>query len=482
MNDSNPKILVVDDDPGILKGIKWALSDYEVVTSTDREGAVAATREHEPRVVLLDLGLPPDTDDASEGFRALEEIHKLSPRTKVIVVSGNEHRENAVQAVAQGAYDFYSKPIDTDVLDLIVRRAFHIWELEDENRRLLKSHNGAAFDLLTSNPRMEQVCRTIEKVATTDASVLLRGDSGTGKELLAQGLHRNSPRREGPFVAINCAAIPEQLLESELFGHEKGAFTSADRQVIGRIEQAHGGTLFLDEIGDMPLALQAKMLRFVQEREFERVGGRKSISVDLRIVCATHRDLSSLIEAEAFREDLYYRISEITVEIPPLRERGNDAVLLAQDFVDRFCRENGVRSLRLGADATAAIRAYDWPGNVREVANRTKRAVILAQGSTITAEDLDLSEVVPTEDPEPPAAVGGFPPLTVGDRLMTLREARELVDLRLVEAALERAGGNISQAAKLLEVSRPTLYYLLRNREGSEAPAETRRTEQGAQS
>ncbi|MEX0759043.1 MAG: PEP-CTERM-box response regulator transcription factor, partial [Tistlia sp.] len=422
---------------------------------------------------------PPDGDGASEGFRALEEIHTLAPRTKVIVVSGNEHRENAVRAVSEGAYDFYSKPVDTDVLDLIVRRAFHIWELEEENRRLLKSHTGELFDLLTANPRMEQVCRTIEKVATTDASVLLRGDSGTGKELLAQGLHRASQRRDGPFIAINCAAIPEQLLESELFGHEKGAFTSAHRQVVGRIEQAHGGTLFLDEIGDMPLALQAKMLRFVQERQFERVGGRKTISVDLRIVTATHRDLARLIEAETFREDLYYRISEIAIEIPPLRDRGEDAVLLAQDFLDRFCRENSLRSLRLGADATAAIRRYDWPGNVREVANRTKRAAILAQGSTVTAEDLDLAAVAPAEA-EGTADPHALPPLSVGDRLMTLREAREMVDTRLVEAALERAGGNISQAAKLLEVSRPTLYYLMRNRESPAGDASTETEETGS--
>jgi putative PEP-CTERM system response regulator len=395
--------------------------------------------------VTLDLGLPPDPDGTSEGFATLAEILRLKPDTKVIVASGHGARESALQAIADGAWDFYAKPIDIDALGLIVARAFHVHALETENRRLATRATGTALGgMITASPEMLKVTRTIERVAGADVSVMLLGASGTGKELLARGLHDSSPRRSGAFVAINCAAIPETLLESELFGHEKGAFTGAIKTTEGKIEQAQGGTLFLDEIGDVPLPLQVKLLRFLQERTIERIGGRKAIAVDTRIVCATHQDVDAMVASGSFREDLYYRLAEIVVRIPSLAERSGDAVLLAQHFLKSYAKSMHAAVTGLSPDARAAIAAWGWPGNVRELENRMKRAVIMAEGKLVTAADLDLAE-------------GG------AELPLNLRAARESADRSAIAQALARAEGNISNTAKLLGVSRPTLYDLLKS-------------------
>ncbi len=453
------KLLAVDDDPGILRLLKWSLDPYELITAADRAGAIEAVRRHAPKVVLLDLGLPPAPDDAAEGLAALDEILAIEPATKVIVVSGNEERGNAAEAVGRGAWDFYAKPIDAETLGLIVARAFHVSALEAENRRLRTGAGQRPTPLhgvITSDPGMVRVCRMVEKVAPTNISALLLGESGTGKELLARALHELNPGRRGPFVAINCAAIPETLLESELFGHERGAFTGATRQIRGKIETAHGGTLFLDEIGDMPLGLQAKLLRFIEEREIERLGGRSPIAVDVRIVGATNQPLPQRIADGTFREDLFYRVSEVSIDIPALRERGDDVLVLARHFAEVFAAEQRrKRPPRLAADAVAALRAHPWRGNVRELENRIRRAVILADGPEITALDLDLP---PEKEGDGRVAAAE---LAAGE-IPTLREARERAERAAVTAALARTKGNLTTAAKLLGISRPTLYGLLR--------------------
>ncbi|PAX07218.1 PEP-CTERM-box response regulator transcription factor [Sphingomonas lenta] len=441
-----PVLLVVEDDPGLQRQLKWAYDDYEVVVAGDRASAIDALRLHEPAVVTLDLGLPPDPDGVAEGFACLAEILALKPDTKVVVASGHGARESALKAIADGAWDFYSKPIDIDQLGLIVSRAFHVHALEAENRRLAAQGAAGGFGgLIYASPEMGKVTRTLERVAPADVSVMLLGASGTGKELLARGLHDASPRAAGRFVAINCAAIPETLLESELFGHEKGAFTGAVRTVEGKIEQASGGTLFLDEIGDVPLPIQVKLLRFLQERVIERVGGRKPIPVDTRVVCATHQDVDAMVADGRFREDLYYRLAEIVVRIPSLRERSGDAGLLARHFVQRQAQALGRDVVGLAPDAAAAVDAWSWPGNVRELENRVKRAVIMAEGKRITAADLDLD--------------GG----EADDALLNLRAVREGADRRAIARALARAEGNISGASRLLGISRPTLYDLLKS-------------------
>ncbi|WP_242139815.1 PEP-CTERM-box response regulator transcription factor [Sphingomonas sp. TREG-RG-20F-R18-01] len=440
-----PKLLIVEDDLGLQRQLRWAYEDYQVITAVDRMTAIDAVRAEEPAVVTLDLGLPPDADGTREGFATLAEILKLKPDTKVIVASGHGAHASALQAIAEGAWDFYAKPIDIDALGMIVARAFHVHALEAENHRLSIRTVGAGLGgILTASPEMLKVTRTIERVATADVSVMLLGASGTGKELLARGLHDTSHRRDGAFVAINCAAIPDTLLESELFGHEKGAFTGAFKTTEGKIEQAAGGTLFLDEIGDVPLPLQVKLLRFLQERTIERIGGRKPITVDTRIVCATHQDVDAMVAAGGFREDLYYRLAEIVVRIPSLGERSGDAVLLAQHFLKRYARTMGSGVTGLAPDARDAITAWRWPGNVRELENRMKRAVIMAEGKLVTAADLDLPDGVP----EPP---------------LNLRAVRETADRTAIGQALARAEGNISNTAKLLGVSRPTLYDLLKS-------------------
>ena len=448
MADARPKLLIVEDDQGLQAQLKWAYEDFEVVSAADRSSALAAFRSEEPDVVTLDLGLPPDPDGTSEGFAVLDEILALKPGTKVIVASGHSARESALQAIERGAYDFYQKPVDIEALGLIVRRALNLHRIELENQRLVERTTGEAealSGLITAAPEMLKVTRVIERVAKTGASVMLLGASGTGKEVLARGLHESSERRRGAFVAINCAAIPENLLESELFGHEKGAFTGAIRTTEGKIELANGGTLFLDEVGDIPLALQVKLLRFLQERTIERIGGRNPIAVDTRIVCATHQDLEDMIAKGTFREDLYYRLAEIVVRIPSLSERPGDAVLLAKVFLKRFATEINPKVKGFSPDALSAIDAWSWPGNVRELENRVKRAVIMADGRLVTSEDLDLD------------LNGGEETL-----LLNLKSAREQADRKVIRHALARSEGNISNAARLLGVSRPTLYDLLK--------------------
>ncbi len=443
-----PKLLIVEDDEGLQRQLRWAYDDYEVLTASDRNAAIDLIRAAEPAVVTLDLGLPPDPDGVTEGFAALESILSLKPDTKVIIASGHGARESALRAVAAGAYDFYQKPVDIDQLGLIVRRAFQLHELETENKRL-EARAGDSQTVLgsmvTGSPEMLKVARTIERVANNNVSVMLLGASGTGKELLARGLHQSSGRRDGAFVAINCAAIPENLLEAELFGYEKGAFTGAIRTTEGKIELAHKGTLFLDEVGDIPLPLQVKLLRFIQERVIERIGGRKGIAVDTRIVAATHQNLEAMIAAGTFREDLYYRLAEIVVRIPGLSERPGDAVLLARHFLARFAREMNPSVKGFSPAGLVAIGGWHWPGNVRELENRVKRAVIMADTKLIGPEDLDLAE------PD-------------GEGLgVNLKAAREAADRRAIRQALAQSDGNISSTARLLGISRPTLYDLLKH-------------------
>ena len=441
-----PVLLIVEDDEGLQRQLKWAYDGYRVVVAGDRASAIEALRVHEPAVVTLDLGLPPDPDGTEEGFATLTEMVRLKPDTKVIVASGPGARESALKAIACGAYDFYRKPVDIDELGLIVARAFHLHEIEAENRRFEANGDDAVLgSMISAAPEMLKVAKTIERVATAGVSVMLLGASGTGKELLARAVHEQSDRSGGAFVAINCAAIPENLLESELFGYERGAFTGAVKTNVGKIELAEGGTLFLDEVGDIPLALQVKLLRFLQERVIERIGGRQPIPVDTRIVCATHQNLEVMIATGGFREDLYYRLAEVVVKIPSLAERAGDSVLLARHFVNRFAREMNPKVQGLAPDAIAAIDAYSWPGNVRELENRVKRAVIMTDGKMIGAGDLDL----PCGTDEAPPAIN-------------LRAAREAADRRAIRQAMSRTENNISSAAKLLGISRPTLYDLLK--------------------
>jgi len=448
MAQDKPRLLVIEDDEGLQAQLKWAYDDFAVTVVGDRDSALAALRSEEPAVVTLDLGLPPDPDGTSEGFAVLDAIMALKPDTKVIVASGHGARASALQAIERGAYDFYQKPVDIDALGLIVRRAFALREIEAENRRLaakVGEDKTVLGTMITAAPEMAKVARTIERVANTKVSVMLLGASGTGKELLARGLHEASDRRGGAFVALNCAAIPETLLEAELFGHEKGAFTGAVRTNEGKIEIAHRGTLFLDEVGDIPLPLQVKLLRFLQERTIERIGGRKPIAVDTRIVCATHQDLEAMIARGTFREDLFYRLAEIVVKVPTLAERPGDAVLLAKAFLARFAREMNPRVKGFAPDGLAAVDAWHWPGNVRELENRVKRAVIMADGKLVAAGDLDLA---PRGDETAVA--------------LNIKSAREQADRTVIRHALARSEGNISNTAKLLGISRPTLYDLLK--------------------
>lgn len=445
MNDSNLKpLLVVEDNPGLQKQLKWAFSGYQVYFAENRADAIDLLQQHRPHVVTLDLGLPPDTANASEGLAALGQILELEPHTKVVVVTGNDDQAVALSAVALGAYDFYQKPVDPEVLALIVDRADSLYELEEENRRLLSEKTGSVLDgIVYSSPAMFEACRMLEKVGPADVTTLITGESGTGKELFARALHGLSQRRSGPFVAVNCAAIPETLLESELFGYERGAFTGAVRQNPGKIEHASGGTFFLDEIGDMPMSLQAKMLRFLQEHMVERLGGHKQIPVDVRVVCATHHDLREQISRGEFREDLYYRISEIVIQIPALRERDGDRLLLARSFLEKYARENGRNFRGFNEQACKCIESYPWPGNVREVENRVKRAVVMSEGKTISAADLGLQA-----DAEMLS--------------LSLREAREAAERQVIQRALDINNYNMSHTAEALGISRPSLYNLMK--------------------
>ena len=441
-----PTLLIVEDDLALQKQIKWSLDRFEAVTADDRESALVQLRRHAPAVVTMDLGLPPDADSVSEGFRLLEQILAFDPDIKVIVLTGQNDQANALRAVGMGAYDFFAKPFEPELLALTIDRAFRLFELQRENRRLKELQQPDTLaGLITRDPEMLRICRTIEKVAGSNATVMLLGESGTGKEVLARGLHQSSPRRNGKFVAINCAAIPENLLESELFGYEKGAFTGAAKTTIGKIETAHGGTLMLDEIGDLPFPLQAKLLRFLQERVIERVGGRQEIPVDVRIVCATHQDLKALGKEARFREDLYYRLAEIVVQIPPLRTRVGDATLLAHSFARRFAQEQNRGFITLNEEAVRSIEAYPWPGNIRELENCIRRSVIMVEGNQITAQELGLN--VP--------AAGEM------DNSLDLRTIREQAEKSAVITALGRVNGNVVKAAEMLGVSRPTLYDLM---------------------
>ena len=437
------KLLIVEDDPSIQSQLRWCFEDYEVVVAVDRAGAVGELRKLAPPVVLHDLGAPVEGNGLGETFATLREIIALAPFTKVVAVTADGDRASAVRAVGLGAHDFYHKPVDIDILRLIVARAFRIYELEAENRRLAELHASSPLDgIVAASDDMLKVCRMVEKVAPTNATTLLQGESGTGKELLARAIHTLSPRIGGPFVAINCAAIPETLLESELFGFEKGAFTGASKQTLGKIEVADGGTLFLDEIGDMPLPLQAKLLRFLQERVVERIGGRGEIPVDVRVVCATNKNLDEAMRVGEFRDDLYYRVSEITIQIPPVRERKGGRILLARHLLHRLAAQMGRNIRGFSDDAHDAIDVYPWPGNVREMENRIKSGIIMAEGKFVTAADLGL-----VTDCTPPD--------------LNLRAVRQTAETRAIREALVRSCGNISRAAEHLGVTRPTLYDLM---------------------
>lgn len=438
------KLLIVEDDPGLQSQMRWCFEDVDVHVASDREAALSILRREEPQVVTLDLGLPPDPGGSTEGFQALEEILKLAPNTKVIVVTGREEKENAVKAVGLGASDFFQKPLDADILSFIVDRAFRMFELEKQNQELVTGSSSSKLaGIIASSSKMLEVCRMIEKIAPADVTTLLLGETGTGKEVLAKAVHQLSPRKEQPFVAINCGAIPENLLESELFGHEKGAFTGATHAKQGKIELAHGGTLFLDEIGDMPMPLQVKLLRFLQERVIERVGGVKPIPVDVRVVCATHQNIQQLIDQSLFREDLYYRVSEITLNIPPIKEREGDAIIIAQALLKTFSQQMNRPSLSFNEDAMRAIKGYDWPGNVREIINKVKRAVIMADDKIVTSADLEL---------------GGSTELA--DDALNLRQIRDSAEKTAIIQAINAAQNNMAQAARLLGITRPTLYNL----------------------
>ncbi len=442
MSSDKPLLLVVEDDPGIQKQLKWCLDSYELIFANDRKSAIKQLRRFEPSVVTLDLGLPPDPANVSEGLNTLAEILALSPQTKVIVVTGNDDKDDAIKAISMGAYDYYQKPLEPDILSTILNRAFWVYELEQKNR-LLASMNFKLNGVIGDSPNIQTICRRVEKIAKTEVTTLLLGESGTGKEVFARAIHASSNRSKGPFLAINCASIPENLLESELFGYERGAFTGAHKKTKGKIECTQGGTLFLDEIGDMPLMLQAKMLRFLQERVVEPVGGRTEIDVDVRVVCATNKDVIAMVAEKSFREDLYYRISEMTINIPPLRERDCDVLLLARAFLHQYNKELATNIKGFNEQALNALTHYPWPGNIRELQNKVKSAAIMADGQQITAEDLGLSN----EDDSIPA--------------FNLREIREQTEVQVITQVFTYTNHNISKAAELLGITRPTLYALL---------------------
>ncbi|WP_202962468.1 PEP-CTERM-box response regulator transcription factor [Congregibacter litoralis] len=450
VSDAATPLLVVEDDEGLQSQLRWAFDSHEVIIAGDRKAAITALRRHQPGVVLLDLGLPPDPGGVTEGLATLGEILSLAPETKVIVVTGDNDRGNAVKAIAGGAYDFHQKPADPELLTLLVERAQHVYELERENQALQRSTGNMPLDnIIAVSPQMLKVCRTVEKIAPTDITTLLLGASGTGKERFAQAIHELSPRAKERMVAINCAAIPDTLLESELFGYEKGAFTGASQQTIGKIEHASGGTLFLDEIGDLPMELQAKLLRFLQERVVERLGGRKEIPVDVRVICATHQNLEQHIAEGKFREDLYYRVSEMVINIPTLQEREGDAVVLAKSFLSRFAGDKGTGVKSFDSNALRAIGNYAWPGNVRELESRIKRAVIMAEGAQVTVEDLELEDAL--EDT-----------LKAANELpLNIKQVREQAEKAAILRALSHSDDNMTEAAELLGITRPTLYSMM---------------------
>ena len=439
------KLLIVDDDEDLRTQMKWALTaDYDVSLAEDRESAIAMINKEQPSVVTLDLGLPPNPAGVEEGFAVLDHILDAYSQTKVIIITGRGEKENALRAVEKGAYDFFYKPIQLDELKVVLRRAFHLSQLEQEQREMRHRLSGNTFeDMIGTSQKMQDVFSTIRKVATTDAPVLITGESGTGKELVARAIHRLSIRESKPFIPINCSAIPENLIESELFGHEKGTFTGAHAQRIGRFEMAEGGTLFLDEIGDLPQLLQVKLLRFLQEKVIERVGGREQIEVDTRILAATNRDLEEAMKKATFREDLYYRLNVVKISVPPLRDRNADVILLAKTFLDRYTGEIRKKIKGFNSQAIESIERYSWPGNVRELENRIKRAVIMSEGKKITAEDLELESTIGKKEP------------------MVLKDARKMLEKDLIVKAITRNENSLTKAAAELGVSRPTLYDLM---------------------
>lgn len=444
-NGEKRTLLIVEDDLGLQSQLRWHFEEYNVIVANNRDEALAALRRERPAVILQDLGLPPDDEGVEEGFATLQESLAIDPSLKVIVVTGHSDYANALRAVSMGAYDFYQKPVNTDVLDLIVQRAFQMAGLEEQLRKSHEEQVSPLQGVIASNPIMLKICRTIEKLAPTNVTTLLLGESGTGKEVFAQAIHRLSEQKDNNFVAINCAAVPETLMESELFGYEKGAFTGANKQTLGKIETAENGTLFLDEIGDMPLPLQAKLLRFLQERVIERVGGRKEIPVNVRVVCATNKKLEEMVKENTFREDLYYRISEIVINIPPLRERQGDKILLARYMLDKYSKENNKKISGFTPAAVSSIEAYEWPGNIRELENKIKRAVIMSDTKNIDNEDLDLSEEL--------------------ELSINLRTVRQNAEINAINTALSMTEGNMSACAKLLGITRPTLYDLMKKYE-----------------
>ena len=445
----NLRILIVEDDQGVRTQLKWALSDYEVALAENRPTAIEAFRRSEFPVVILDLGLPPDRDNASEGLAVLKEIKSIAPLTKVIVASGNTERKYAVEAIRLGAYDFYPKPFDEDILRVIVERAWSSHSLESELSVLRQGLTGTdSSGMIGASPEMLKIRQIAQKVAKSDVGILVTGESGTGKDVLARAIHGWSSRQAKPFIAINCAAIPENLLESELFGHEKGSFTGAVSRVIGKVEAADGGTLFLDEIGDMPLALQAKLLRFLQDKKIERIGGRQLISVDVRVLSATNKDLAAMMKEGGFREDLYYRLNEVGILLPPLRARQGDAVLIALHLFEKHRRSASTPVKGFTPGALAKISQYPWPGNIRELENRVKRGIVLADSGYVTEDDLDF----PAEEDAPSEAL-----------VPTLRQVREDAERRIVTITLAMTNNNVQEAAKLLGISRPTLYALMKS-------------------
>ncbi len=438
------KLLIIDDDKGIQKQLKWSLSDYDVVLAGDRESAITAVRRFEPKVVTLDLGLPPDEANASEGLAALQEILTIAPHTKVIVITGNDDRTNALKAIAAGAYDFYQKPVETDVINVIVARAYSVAAIEEENRRM-RSVVGSDIGIIGNSEAIERLRTMVRRIAPTQITALLLGESGTGKEVTANAVHLAGDRKDKPFIAINCASIPETLLESELFGFEKGAFTGAHKTTKGKIECAEGGTLFLDEIGDMPFNLQAKLLRFLQEKQIERLGGRQEISVDVRVVCATNQNLEEMVKEKTFREDLFYRVSEITLNIPPLRDRDEDMLILAQYFLKRYSAEYKSNVKGFSDDGLNAIKSHRWPGNIRELQNKVKSSVIMCTGTQVTAVDLGFFDLENSEF----------------ELSLNLRTVREEAESIAIKKAYSLADKNMSKASELLGVTRPTLYALI---------------------
>lgn len=453
-SESLKQILIVDDFDDIRKQLKWGLGkEYSVLLAANGQEALTLFRKHKPLVVTLDLGLPPDEEGTDEGFRCLKEMLAIAPATKIIVITGNEGRENALKAVQMGAYDYYPKPVDLEELKVIIRRAFHLQMIEAENRRLYRTlvdktgENG----IIGQCPSMLQVFSTMRKVAQSDVSVLISGESGTGKELVAQAIHSMSLRKNAPFIAINCGAIPDTLLESELFGHEKGSFTGAHARVLGKVEYANKGTLFLDEIGEIPGPLQVKLLRFLQERAVQRVGGRENIPVDVRIVAATNIDIQKAMEEGRFREDLYYRIGVVSIELPPLRSRGDDILLLANLFLRKFSENFNKKVQGYSPAAERCILAYSWPGNVRELENKVQRAVLMAAGNQIEPEDLALSGSPVPHRPVP----------EIGEHC-TLKDARDALERDMILTAVRTQEGNIAKAADVLGISRPTLYDLMK--------------------